>query len=614
MPAQTRRHLEIRPSGRHPALYLVISKTDGHNIRMLFCAALFTTPAAATAFKQVCDHLASSLTKNAVLHRETGRRAGYCAILAAEPRGNRGLHQTSRGLVIQPYNRFTGDVKPYVQPLPPYGEVLLDIANGKLEATTDYAGLARIYWYATADLVIVTNHPIALAAAPLIGFRPDMSTFASVASIGWALGETTFDERVKHLRPASRLTAAAGSGDRLTVREYDEDPLTDILSGSTGFMASVKRLVTPSRASLEARQADAARALSSVAAEIAAAAGEDFKVALTGGRDSRLLAALFLSSGARPRFNTTNLFEDETRVVQELLTRAGRLDDLKIAEPAARPRPAESDYFERAMARALSTSGFADFGDLGRSGAFKGLSGRADGLLHISGAAGEMGHGHFYPKSRKALAGTASTPDMIDYLMGRLGYSAPGSQASLSTVRTYLQGFFASHAGRVREPLHILDRFYLYERFRRWSHSSLSVVTAAPLAHIGFSAQTLRSASSDLRDNAFHHALIARWMPEWADVRFFKGGSGVKSNTHGLAVETARSFVDYAASKSELADTIDWTRLDSTLDDWDETPRAKREALVKNVLWQASVLEAFRTVAETGRIQAQSASARPAET
>lgn len=575
---------------------------------MLFCAALFANPAAATAFEQVCDHLALSLTKGAVLHGETGLRAGYRAILTAQSQGNRGLHQTPKGLVIQPYNRFTGDVKPYVQPLPPYGEVLIDIPNGKIEATTDYAGLARIYWYATPDLVIVTNHPIALAAAPLIGFRPDMATFGSIASIGWALGETTFDERVKHLRPASRLTAAV-SRDRLTVREYDEDPLTPILSGSTGFLARAKRLVTPSRASLEARQAEAANALSSVAAEIAAAAGDDFKVALTGGRDSRLLAALFLSSGARPRFNTTNLFEDETRVVQELLTRAGRLDDLKIVEPANRPRPAESDYFERAMARALSTSGFADFGDLGRSGAFKGLSGRPDGLLHISGAAGEMGHGHFYPKVGKAFSGTPSTPELIGHLMARLGYSAPGSEASLSTVRSYLQGFFSSHAGRVREPLHILDRFYLYERFRRWSHSSLSVVTAAPLAHIGFSAQTLRSASSDLRNNAFHHALIARWMPEWADVRFFKGGSGVKSNTHGLSLETARSFVDYAASKSELEDTIDWARLERTLTDWTDTPRAKREALVKNVLWQGSVLEAFKTVAETGRVQARSASA-----
>ncbi|WP_421730448.1 hypothetical protein [Brevundimonas sp.] len=507
-------------------------------------------------------------------------------------------------MVLQPYNRFTGDVSPYVQPLPPYGEIRVDIAAGTIEATTDFAGLARIYWYATEDLVIVTNHPIALAAAPRIGFQPDLFTFASVAGIGWALGDTTFDARVSHLRPSARLTAAVQPDNRLLVRFRDADPLKDILAGSGSLWDRARRWLTPAHAGLEARQAEAAKALSSVAGEIAAMAGDNFKIALTGGRDSRLLAALFLSSGARPRFNTTNLFEDETRVVQELLSRVGRLDDLKISEPMKRPRPTEGAYFERAMARALSTSGFAASADIGRGSAFKGLSGRPDGLLHISGAAGEMGHGHFYPKARKRFNTLPSTPDMIARLVAQLGYAAAGSETSVSLITDYIRTFFAIHSPTAQEPLHVLDRFYLYERFRRWSHSSISVVTAAPLAHIGFAAQTLRTASTDLRNNAFHHALIARWMPEWSDVRFFKGGGGVKTNTHSLSVETARSFVDYAASKPELAELIDWARLEHTLEHWDAEPRAKREALVKNALWLGTILDAFKSVAEEGRRRA----------
>ncbi|MFD9940126.1 asparagine synthase-related protein [Nonomuraea sp. NPDC059023] len=163
---------------------------------------------------------------------------------------------------------------------------LLRAGEHGITASTSIAPADPVYYAETPDLFVVGNRALLVRLAAHDGVRYDLTALQSVARQGYFLSEETPYAGVSALPPASTLEI----GDRLTVTT---EPLP-VGRGRTGAAQVAERMV------------QAVRPL---------AGGQDqVRVTLTGGRDSRLIAALLHGAGIPFRASTSG-FDDHPDVV-----------------------------------------------------------------------------------------------------------------------------------------------------------------------------------------------------------------------------------------------------------------------------------------------------------
>ncbi|MFI6293030.1 asparagine synthase-related protein [Nonomuraea sp. NPDC050790] len=163
---------------------------------------------------------------------------------------------------------------------------LLRAGEHGITASTSIAPADPVYHAETPDLFVVGNRALLVRLAAHGEVRYDVAALQSVARQGYFLSEETPYAGVRALPPASELAA----GERLTVTT---EPLP-VGRGRTGAAQVAERML------------EAVRPL---------AGGRDrVRVTLTGGRDSRLIAALLHGAGIPFRAFTSG-FDDHPDVV-----------------------------------------------------------------------------------------------------------------------------------------------------------------------------------------------------------------------------------------------------------------------------------------------------------
>ncbi|WP_157250483.1 asparagine synthase-related protein [Nonomuraea typhae] len=187
-----------------------------------------------------------------------------------------------------------------------------------LTASTSIAPADPVYVAETPDLVVVGNRALLVRLAAHGAVRYDVAALQSIARQGYFLSEETPFEGVRALPPASFLEA----GDRLRVTT---EPLT-AGRGRTGFAKVAERMLS---------------AVSPLRGQ------EPVRVTLTGGRDSRLIAALLHGAGIPFRASTSG-FDDHPDVVvarrvaaalgveHEVTRPVTQAGDLSVLHPADR--------------------------------------------------------------------------------------------------------------------------------------------------------------------------------------------------------------------------------------------------------------------------------------
>lgn len=420
------------------------------------------------------------------------------------------------------YQRLIGDVPPgqAPQPLaralmlapesiveltPPTVLARLDKKDPRLDLWTDALGSGRMFQFRTSQGGWVwSNRPEAACLFAGIPARPDPMGWRYHAATDWFMGDSTPIEGVRALPAATHVTAAARHA----------HPVISQLNPSAVFSGS-------GRVDFEG----VAAALQDAARSVAAIWPGTPTLDITGGRDSRVVVAAFLSAGIDVRLHTHNAVDGEVEAAEHLVGLLGSTvpHDIRQASPrraGARPVVAAEQVRRwHSYSGGLRPSSFlAHTPPATLSTRFKPA---------IGGVGGELAHGFFYPTDIlkiDALPVTERLPAYRDHLMRRM-FRIPGAtKAARAEAATQIDRVLRTGLSLGLSDIGLLDYFYADERLRRWGTTSERLGVISPLLTPAFVGASFALQPQQRLDAALHRGVLRHLVPQWADVPFFKPG------------------------------------------------------------------------------------------
>jgi asparagine synthetase B (glutamine-hydrolysing) len=326
----------------------------------------------------------------------------------------------------------------------PGGSIWADEATGTLNARTSITRVDPVYLAEQPDAVILSDR--ASWAANVAGRQSahDPVLIAAMLNLGFALGEHTPYLGVRALAGGQSITVIAG---RLTrSREHH-----------------VRSRQSRSRQSQEYRPSRHAGVAATAAATVAAAlidavlpladATAPVEVSLTGGKDSRLIAAALTAARVPFRARTHGAPDHP-----DVLVAAAVADRLGIEHIVTAPRPPETVTTDSVLARLRTSVVVTD----GMLSAFEntGSPGALPDHIHAGGHGGELLRGGYATYARNPARGAVQFRRLTTR---RLPLLRPAATSA------YLAALLPWTARFARAPLATLDDFYLVNRAGRWS-------------------------------------------------------------------------------------------------------------------------------------------------
>ncbi|HYJ76828.1 MAG TPA: hypothetical protein VEV65_14570 [Kineosporiaceae bacterium] len=380
----------------------------------------------------------------------------------------------------------------------------------QLTLFTDAVGLGRLFQLRLGDGWVWSNRPAAVLL--FAGMRPRRD------ARGWRFqaGTDSFMDGTSPFADVTRVTEATrieveGRTGRCLVSRLD--PLASWLSGS------------PSDDPLHP---DSVAAVAAELQEVARSAGRLWartpSIGLSGGRDSRVVAAAFLSAGIDVRFHTNDNPPGEADIARELVSRWPAPLEHEIHHPPSSihvfgPPPIGAIERARRWMRLLDGTQPASY--LPRTPP----SGHAAvAKLVVSGIGGEIGHGGYHPPDVAKVEALPEEQQLGAYLQ-RLTSRLVGSGTSAATqeaVRNRTEQVLLRGRAVGSLGVGVVDAFYVLERLPSFTAPTVREDTLVPLMTPGFVRAALRQRPEQRRGADLHRALVARLVPAWRDVPYFE--------------------------------------------------------------------------------------------
>ncbi len=486
------------------------------------------------------------------------------------------------------YQRVVGDVSPYDAPgrlaeavrrtpasflelAPPFTMAVLDPAEERLELFTDSIGVGRLFQLRLSDGWVWSNRPV---AALLFAGVPAMAAprgWSFAAACGWFMDDST---------PYGGVLAVPGA--------------THIVADGSRRQRTVSRIETTSVWSTDSPDTveETAEALQDVARSVGRLWPGRPTVDLSGGRDSRVVAAAFLAAGVDLKLNSHDAVPGEVEVAESLVRALpGTVEHVVNRKPPGGPvrpqpvKPQPLELVERARRWHRYAEGLRPASYLFHAPP-KNLT--AVDHLAIGGAGGEVAHGHFYPADVLQLDELPLQRKLHAFgnrLQTRLTPTAGPAEPARAAVGEQIERVLltAVHGGIQNATM--LDYFYVVERLRRWGTTGERSGVVSPLLIPAFVRAAFALDPAHRVDNALHGALVRRLVPEWADIPFFKPTAA----TPRRAPARVRALAE--AADSELIETL-------------LTDVEGFDAHALNTLWAASAAGASSAAAEATLRQA----------
>lgn len=394
---------------------------------------------------------------------------------------------------------------------PPFVSARLDAAADRLTLHTDALGVGRLFEVRTPAGWVWSNRPEAALAFAGMPARPDEVGWQHIAVADELFGEVTAYEGVRAVDAATTIEWDGRDG-RRTVQAFD----------------TVSSWVCP-HPERQARELIeiAAHDLEAVAHSVARLYPERPVVDLTGGRDSRLVAAAFLASGVDVTLHTHDALPGDLEVARELVA---LLPDVQrdsiehriehvVTGGIAAPRP---------WAALASATGWHAFAEGLRPFSYlhypppEHLD--APRPLAIGGAGGEVAHGYYYPRDLDALRQLPEAAMLEMFAESIVARHAPATGAQPNAreqLRRHLAATLRDIAARGHREAAVLDVFYLRERIRRWGSTGERPGVVSPLLATSFMRACLALTPQQRTANVVHRELTRRLAPRWADVPYY---------------------------------------------------------------------------------------------
>ena len=362
-----------------------------------------------------------------------------------------------------------------------------------VHARTGLTRVDPVYLAETDGAVVVSDRASWAAAVTGRMGDPDPSMIGAFLSLGYPAGAATPFRRVRALGGDRALRLADGrvangrlAGGRLVAaraRPQDERP-----TGPDRVAAALTEAVRP-----------------------LADAGAPVELSLTGGKDSRVVAAA-LTAARVPFLARTHGFAGHPDVVIAGLI-AGRLGvEHTVTQPRSPGAPDEVDVLRRLRAAVLVSDGMLS--------AFENVGWpdpqTASTPVQAGGHGGELLRGGYAQTAWRtpAVLGAAAGAELFRRMTTRrLSLLRPGP------ARAYLASLTPPAAALARGPLAALDDFYLANRAGRWSAAARQAyLLRSPLSQPLFADRVVRAARAvPLRDrmsDRLHRDVLGLLCPE----------------------------------------------------------------------------------------------------
>ena len=407
-----------------------------------------------------------------------------------------------------------------------------------LHAHTGVTRVDPVYLAEIPGAALVSDRASWAAAVAGRLVEPDPVMAAAFLSLGYPVGAATPFRGVRALGAQRQLTVTGGRPTAASAAAQHDGTRAD---GSYGAVA--------------AALVDAVRPLGEQ--------GVPVELSLTGGKDSRLIAAALTAAEVPFRARTHGFASHPDVIVAAMIA-----SKLGIEHVVTEPRPAaperapdEADVLARLRSAVLVSDGMLS--------AFENV-GRPDPRLTVSpvqtgGHGGELLRGGYAPAAwserRPARAwsearGTELFRRMVTRRLSLLRPAAAGA---------YLASLAPFAASLPRGPLRTLDDFYLVNRAGRWSAAARQAyLLREPLVQPFFGDQVVRAARAvplpDRITDRLHRGVLAALCPELLDLPL--ADSGWKSGPRTPPVRAAANAgaAPAGAGTADAHGAADWRR------------------------------------------------------
>lgn len=376
--------------------------------------------------------------------------------------------------------------------------------RSELLICNDRLGAGRLYRMEVNGVTAWSNR---LGALPLflgVAARSDIEAWRSFAAMGWFIGSRTPIAGATRVPPATTVRASDGA-----IEARSTDAIGAVVAPSP------RTTVDEWLHEFEAEAAEAAHATIDLFPEAP-------RVDVSGGRDSRLAAAVFVANDIPARFVTSDMTPGEADVARELFgLLQGRFehrvvwggDRVKVYDKGLRERARAVHRIHDGMRHASKVRGKMR------------LPPRFSAGAEVSGHGGEIAHGFYYSSPRRLRRLTSGGPTA---LLERLG-EAGRRRHHGARVEAYEQARdeCAASLARGREvglsgPA-LLDWFYLMERFAHRSGLAADAQRITLFSCRGFIGAAFAMDPEERLAARLHQRAIARLVPAWAAVPYFAG-------------------------------------------------------------------------------------------
>jgi hypothetical protein len=419
------------------------------------------------------------------------------------------------------YERIVGELPPEQAPLPLAQRLLAEPASvlqlgapfvlatvdpAELVLLTDAFGLGRLFELQLSDGWVWTNRPTAAYLFAGLEIRPDRRGWHYHAASDWFMDDSTPFDDLSAVGPATCIRVGADGSPRVShldpVRHWLNEPVDPLHPETLDRVAD----------SLQRTARSAARLWIGTP-----------QMGLSGGRDSRVVTAAFLTAGVDVDLHTNANPEGEAEIARQLLDRWGKEVEHEVRQIASTAAPIRHKVggVDRALGWMRYSEGLHPASYLPRVPPW--THARTARLL-VSGAAGELAHGHYYPadlEEVEALPAEEQLQACAQRLKRRLIAKRGPNHEARAAAGARIDDVLGSAAAVDAEPLVTLDVFYLLERLRRWGTAADQTNTLIPLLTPEFVQAALRLSPRQRKENALHRALIALMIPAWEEVPFY---------------------------------------------------------------------------------------------
>ena len=394
---------------------------------------------------------------------------------------------------------------------------VLEEDGRRLTIVNDLIGAGRLYELRFAGGRVWSNRAGALSLFTGIAPRPDPADWLVLAAASWFLAESTPFADVRKIGPGTVILADDdGVGERPT------NAVGGLVGARQGGLA---RLLGVGRGRDLGPLADTCAADARAQALAAAALWPGTAdVDLSGGRDSRLVAAAAVAAGIDARFLTSDATPGEADVARQLIAVVPGEPEHKIRKGGEGSATPSTPLPERARNLHLLHDGLRHPQKL--RGKMTLPRSRPTNAT-MSGHGGEIAHGFFYKNARQVRKLKRGGQRRLVRRALRFftkDHEAARPQA-YERARAVIEATFEEGREQGLEGPSLLDWFYLLDRFTHRSGLASHSERISAFATPGFIAAAFALTPEQRVQAALHREVIARLVPAWRDLPFFQAQS-----------------------------------------------------------------------------------------